>query len=171
MLDSFGWQFCLFHAVPCNLLEQILSLSNFILLVQHVHICIFKYFLSEQQSVRHSQNLIVIFWFLVLLMLYVSSIQDCGWKGWGEISYGGYGCVQRAKAAEFLVYKLKSSDWWMLFLLIIHNTSKCMKYCLFDFWDDSHCISLTWGTLSQVNNSSFLVLLGQVMDRRSIVWP
>ncbi|KAK9094726.1 hypothetical protein Scep_026195 [Stephania cephalantha] len=26
-----------------------------------------------------------------------------GWKSWGEISYGGYGCVQRAKAAEFLV--------------------------------------------------------------------
>ncbi|KAL1546425.1 hypothetical protein AAHA92_23025 [Salvia divinorum] len=29
--------------------------------------------------------------------------KDIGWKGWGEISYGGYGCVQRAKAAEFLV--------------------------------------------------------------------
>lgn len=29
--------------------------------------------------------------------------KDCGWKGWGEISYGGYECVQRAKAAEFLV--------------------------------------------------------------------
>ncbi|XP_010273111.1 PREDICTED: uncharacterized protein LOC104608736 [Nelumbo nucifera] len=29
--------------------------------------------------------------------------KDCGWKGWGEISYGGYGCVHRAKAAEFLV--------------------------------------------------------------------
>ncbi|KAH7522666.1 hypothetical protein FEM48_Zijuj07G0162900 [Ziziphus jujuba var. spinosa] len=29
--------------------------------------------------------------------------KECGWKGWGEISYGGYGCVQRAKAAEFLV--------------------------------------------------------------------
>ncbi|KAL0309225.1 UNVERIFIED_CONTAM: hypothetical protein Sradi_5864800 [Sesamum radiatum] len=28
---------------------------------------------------------------------------DCGWKGWGEISYGGYESVQRAKAAEFLV--------------------------------------------------------------------
>ncbi|OMP00439.1 hypothetical protein COLO4_12678 [Corchorus olitorius] len=27
----------------------------------------------------------------------------CGWKGWGEISYGGYECVKRAKAAEFLV--------------------------------------------------------------------
>ncbi|XP_020538532.1 uncharacterized protein LOC105643015 isoform X2 [Jatropha curcas] len=27
----------------------------------------------------------------------------CGWKGWGEISYGGYGCVMRAKAAEYLV--------------------------------------------------------------------
>ncbi|KAK9144961.1 hypothetical protein Sjap_004864 [Stephania japonica] len=26
-----------------------------------------------------------------------------GWKSWGEISYGGFGCVQRAKAAEFLV--------------------------------------------------------------------
>ncbi|KAK6142822.1 hypothetical protein DH2020_023170 [Rehmannia glutinosa] len=29
--------------------------------------------------------------------------KECGWKGWGEISYGGYGCTQRAKAAEFLV--------------------------------------------------------------------
>ncbi|KAL5718518.1 hypothetical protein ACHQM5_011411 [Ranunculus cassubicifolius] len=29
--------------------------------------------------------------------------KDCGWKGWGEISYGGYGCVKRAEAAEFLV--------------------------------------------------------------------
>ncbi|XP_011093153.1 uncharacterized protein LOC105173178 isoform X1 [Sesamum indicum] len=29
--------------------------------------------------------------------------KDCGWKGWGEISYGGYESVQRAKAAEFLV--------------------------------------------------------------------
>ncbi|KAB2021741.1 hypothetical protein ES319_D07G160600v1 [Gossypium barbadense] len=26
-----------------------------------------------------------------------------GWKGWGEISYGGYECVKRAKAAELLV--------------------------------------------------------------------
>ncbi|KAF5744361.1 hypothetical protein HS088_TW08G00964 [Tripterygium wilfordii] len=29
--------------------------------------------------------------------------KDCGWKGWGEISYGGYECVKRAKAADFLV--------------------------------------------------------------------
>uniref|UniRef100_A0A5B6YVI6 Uncharacterized protein n=1 Tax=Davidia involucrata TaxID=16924 RepID=A0A5B6YVI6_DAVIN len=29
--------------------------------------------------------------------------KDCGWKGWGEISYGGYECVKRANAAEFLV--------------------------------------------------------------------
>ncbi|KAF3796222.1 hypothetical protein EJ110_NYTH03293 [Nymphaea thermarum] len=29
--------------------------------------------------------------------------KDCGWKGWGEISYGGYACVRRAEAAEFLV--------------------------------------------------------------------
>ncbi|XP_020084859.1 uncharacterized protein LOC109707748 isoform X4 [Ananas comosus] len=28
---------------------------------------------------------------------------DCGWKGWGEISYGGPGCVRRAQAAEYLV--------------------------------------------------------------------
>ncbi|KAH1130089.1 hypothetical protein J1N35_001467 [Gossypium stocksii] len=26
-----------------------------------------------------------------------------GWKGWGEISYGGYECVKRSKAAELLV--------------------------------------------------------------------
>ncbi|KAJ1381309.1 Acyclic terpene utilization [Sesbania bispinosa] len=29
--------------------------------------------------------------------------KDCGWKGWGEISYGGYECVKRAEAAEYLV--------------------------------------------------------------------
>ncbi|XP_068640274.1 uncharacterized protein [Aristolochia californica] len=29
--------------------------------------------------------------------------KDCGWKGWGEISYGGHECVKRAQAAEFLV--------------------------------------------------------------------
>ncbi|PRQ57961.1 putative acyclic terpene utilization [Rosa chinensis] len=28
---------------------------------------------------------------------------DIGWKGWGEISYGGFECVKRAKIAEFLV--------------------------------------------------------------------
>ncbi|GAB4861801.1 hypothetical protein Ancab_037058 [Ancistrocladus abbreviatus] len=29
--------------------------------------------------------------------------KECGWKGWGEISYGGYECVARARAAEYLV--------------------------------------------------------------------
>ncbi|XP_052193195.1 uncharacterized protein LOC127801811 isoform X2 [Diospyros lotus] len=29
--------------------------------------------------------------------------KDCGWRGWGEISYGGYQCIKRAEAAEFLV--------------------------------------------------------------------
>ncbi|XP_076948687.1 uncharacterized protein LOC143621039 [Bidens hawaiensis] len=29
--------------------------------------------------------------------------KEAGWKGWGEISYGGYKCVERAKAAEYLV--------------------------------------------------------------------
>ncbi|KAJ4805817.1 hypothetical protein LUZ62_018383 [Rhynchospora pubera] len=28
---------------------------------------------------------------------------DCGYKSWGEISYGGQGCLRRAQAAEFLV--------------------------------------------------------------------
>ncbi|KAH0451924.1 hypothetical protein IEQ34_019223 [Dendrobium chrysotoxum] len=28
---------------------------------------------------------------------------ECGWKGWGEISYGGYKCLLRAEAADFLV--------------------------------------------------------------------
>lgn len=32
-----------------------------------------------------------------------SAFQDSGWKGWGEISYGGYECLKRARAAEFLV--------------------------------------------------------------------
>ncbi|KAL8139185.1 hypothetical protein V2J09_005186 [Rumex salicifolius] len=30
-------------------------------------------------------------------------MKDSGWKGWGEISYGGSECVKRAQAAEFLV--------------------------------------------------------------------
>ncbi|CAM8994337.1 unnamed protein product [Rhodiola kirilowii] len=29
--------------------------------------------------------------------------EACGWKGWGEISYGGFQSVKRAEAAEFLV--------------------------------------------------------------------
>ncbi|KAL8538473.1 hypothetical protein ACS0TY_000469 [Phlomoides rotata] len=29
--------------------------------------------------------------------------KDCGWRGWGEISYGGYESVECAKAAEFLI--------------------------------------------------------------------
>uniref|UniRef100_A0A7N0T2B0 Uncharacterized protein n=1 Tax=Kalanchoe fedtschenkoi TaxID=63787 RepID=A0A7N0T2B0_KALFE len=29
--------------------------------------------------------------------------EECGWKGWGEISYGGFQCVKRAEAAQFLV--------------------------------------------------------------------
>lgn len=29
--------------------------------------------------------------------------KDSGWKGWGEISYGGCECVKRAQAAEYLV--------------------------------------------------------------------
>lgn len=29
--------------------------------------------------------------------------KDCGWKGWGEISYGGHEAIKRAKASEFLV--------------------------------------------------------------------
>uniref|UniRef100_A0ACD5UZ95 Uncharacterized protein n=1 Tax=Avena sativa TaxID=4498 RepID=A0ACD5UZ95_AVESA len=28
---------------------------------------------------------------------------ECGWKGWGEISYGGQECLRRAQAAEYLV--------------------------------------------------------------------
>ncbi|KAL2478785.1 hypothetical protein Fot_47799 [Forsythia ovata] len=35
--------------------------------------------------------------------LLVLSSKDSGWKGWGEISYGGYESVKRAQAAEFLV--------------------------------------------------------------------
>ncbi|KAL9258615.1 hypothetical protein AKJ16_DCAP17353 [Drosera capensis] len=36
--------------------------------------------------------------------------KDCGWKGWGEISYGGYGCATRARAAEFLMSGHQDSD-------------------------------------------------------------
>jgi hypothetical protein len=33
-------------------------------------------------------------------------LQHCGWKGWGEISFGGSLCKERAAAAEFLVCTL-----------------------------------------------------------------
>uniref|UniRef100_A0A7I4EKM2 Uncharacterized protein n=1 Tax=Physcomitrium patens TaxID=3218 RepID=A0A7I4EKM2_PHYPA len=29
--------------------------------------------------------------------------KHCGWKGWGEVSYGGRSCVERAAAADYLV--------------------------------------------------------------------
>jgi hypothetical protein len=29
--------------------------------------------------------------------------QHCGWKGWGEVSYGGSSCIERAAAADHLV--------------------------------------------------------------------
>ncbi|GJN36441.1 hypothetical protein PR202_gb25345 [Eleusine coracana subsp. coracana] len=29
--------------------------------------------------------------------------EEAGWKGWGEISYGGHQCLMRAQAAEYLV--------------------------------------------------------------------
>ncbi|XP_078427462.1 propionyl-CoA carboxylase isoform X2 [Wolffia australiana] len=29
--------------------------------------------------------------------------EDCGWKGWGEISYGGFGCLHRAEVASIMV--------------------------------------------------------------------
>ncbi|KAJ6334884.1 hypothetical protein OIU78_011682 [Salix suchowensis] len=38
-------------------------------------------------------------------------IPKCGWKGWGEISYGGYECVKRAKAAEYLVMDGRRISW------------------------------------------------------------
>nr|POE91011.1 hypothetical protein CFP56_05382 [Quercus suber] len=41
------------------------------------------------------------FFFLEKLLRLVP--KDCGWKGWGEISYRGSECVKRAQAAEFLV--------------------------------------------------------------------
>lgn len=40
---------------------------------------------------------------IFLVSLGFSRLQDTGWKGWGEISYGGCESMQRAKAAEFLV--------------------------------------------------------------------
>ncbi|KAL5981564.1 hypothetical protein ACLOJK_015626 [Asimina triloba] len=44
-------------------------------------------------------------WSLWLKMVFIVAWQmkDCGWKGWGEISYGGHGCVKRAEVAELLV--------------------------------------------------------------------
>ncbi|KAG8488944.1 hypothetical protein CXB51_016984 [Gossypium anomalum] len=40
---------------------------------------------------------------VVSMLSNLSRFQHRGWKGWGEISYGGYECVKRAKAAELLV--------------------------------------------------------------------
>ncbi|KAE8662486.1 disease resistance protein RPP13 [Hibiscus syriacus] len=37
--------------------------------------------------------------------------KHCGWKGWSEISYGGYECVKRAKAAEFLASLMLDHGW------------------------------------------------------------
>ncbi|CAN1308824.1 hypothetical protein LINPERPRIM_LOCUS27506, partial [Linum perenne] len=38
-----------------------------------------------------------------MLLRLIPRALDCGWKAWGEISYGGYKCIERAKAAEYLV--------------------------------------------------------------------
>ncbi|XP_043714805.1 uncharacterized protein LOC122663151 isoform X3 [Telopea speciosissima] len=55
-------------------------------------------------SCWHKDLLLAIFWSVAVNSQEgTSCIQDYGWKGWGEISYGGYGCIKRAKAAEFLV--------------------------------------------------------------------
>lgn len=35
--------------------------------------------------------------------LLVLAPKNGGWKGWGEISYGGYACTRRAEAADYLV--------------------------------------------------------------------
>nr|CAB3456497.1 unnamed protein product [Digitaria exilis] len=34
---------------------------------------------------------------------YITPDLEGGWKGWGEISYGGHQCLKRAQAAEYLV--------------------------------------------------------------------
>lgn len=62
-------------------------------------------FPNFQSSVSNELWTIFIGGLGVMLMLCFFSLQDCGWKGWGEISYGGHECVKRAKAAEFLVDK------------------------------------------------------------------
>lgn len=58
--------------------------------------------------------------------------QDCGWKGWGEISYGGRECVLRAKAAEYLVIQKT------YFILYHYNfLSLTFIFLLFFFYVDS----------------------------------
>ncbi|XP_034203945.1 uncharacterized protein LOC117618494 isoform X2 [Prunus dulcis] len=52
--------------------------------------------------------------------------KDYGWKGWGEISYGGYECVKRAKAAEFLV-KREHVLWRTA---VKHTTALTSNICL-----------------------------------------
>ena len=57
--------------------------------------------------------------------------QDCGWKGWGEISYGGSGCVKRAKATEFLVAKLTKGMFgdYFLFFCFLKLVFECFENC------------------------------------------
>lgn len=82
---------------------------------------------------------------LLYLMSKCSCSQDCGWKGWGEISYGGYESVKRAKAAEFLV---KSP-------CIYHSHSSLYEtrkyYATANMLDDS-CIYSYTGMLKRQSN-------------------
>ncbi|XP_057729155.1 uncharacterized protein LOC130944706 isoform X1 [Arachis stenosperma] len=53
--------------------------------------------------------------------------KECGWKGWGEISYGGYECVKRGKAAEYVV---KS---WMEETFPGGGLNECIHSCIIGF--------------------------------------
>ena len=64
--------------------------------------------------------------------------QDCGWKGWGEISYGGRECVLRAKAAEYLVIQ------WIAFPLY-HNNFLSLTF--FYHFDSYSLLELTVGAM------------------------
>ncbi|XP_025612133.1 uncharacterized protein [Arachis hypogaea] len=53
--------------------------------------------------------------------------KECGWKGWGEISYGGYECVKRGKAAEYVVRS------WMEETFPGGGLNECIHSCIIGF--------------------------------------
>lgn len=75
------------ESLRCWLLSQLLICSSF------EAICLWS-----SDVVRVSEAF--------LLSLLLMFCQNAGWKGWGEISYGGFECVNRAKAAEILVCEI-----------------------------------------------------------------
>ncbi|XP_031390565.1 uncharacterized protein LOC116203045 isoform X2 [Punica granatum] len=74
--------------------------------------------------------------------------QDVGWKGWGEISYGGFKCVNRAKAAEFLVRSWIEEEYPGLsdrvcsYIVGVNSLKATCSDSHFSSWNDSGDIRL-----------------------------